>query len=152
MIRQHNTSNQVRHFCRQVFILLALLMTGISGAKAADYVLAYVNGGTTYYFARNGTTAVQRVTTFNPTTCIWSCASNTAGTTAGTLNNSNTYGYLFQTVNGTRYFLNAGANALGLGTNAAANNYYRWRTNGTYVYNRYSNNTSYYINESYFNK
>ena len=30
MIRQHNTSNQVRHFCRQVFILLALLMTGIS--------------------------------------------------------------------------------------------------------------------------
>ena len=113
---------------------------------AADYVLAYVNGNTTYYLARNGTSGVQRVTTFNPSTCVWSCSSNTAGTTAGTLNNSNTYGYLFQIVDGTRYFLAASANALALGTNAAANNYYRWRTNGTYVYNRYSNNTSYYIN------
>ena len=135
----------LRRISTKFLFTLALLLAA-AGARAADYVLAYVNGGTTYYLARNGTTAVQRVTTFDPTTCIWSCASNTAGTTAGTLNNSNTYGYLFQTVNGTRYFLNAGANALGLGTNAAANNYYRWRTNGTYVYNRYSNNTSYYIN------
>ena len=65
-------------------------------------MLAYVNGGTTYYLARNGTTGVERVTTFDPTTCIWSRASNTAGTTAGTLNNNNTYGYLYQMVNGTR--------------------------------------------------
>lgn len=127
-------------------ILTALMLFVAMGVKAADYVLTYTNGGTTYYLARNGTTGVQRVTTFNPTTCIWSCASNTAGTTAGTLNNSNTYGYLYQTVSGTKYFLNASANALGLGTNAAANNYYRWRTNGTYVYNRYSGTYSYYIN------
>ena len=127
-------------------LLAAALLFAVLPGRAADYVLAYVNGGTTYYLARNGTTGVQRVTTFNPATCIWSCASNTAGTTAGTLNDNNTYGYLYQTVNGTRYFLNASENALGLGTNAAANNYYRWRTNGTYVYNRYSNNTSYYIN------
>ncbi|MBR1377549.1 MAG: hypothetical protein IJ557_00265 [Bacteroidaceae bacterium] len=127
-------------------ILTALMLFVAVGVKAADYVLTYTNGGTTYYLARNGTTGVQRVTTFDPTTCIWSCASNTAGTTAGTLNNSNTNGYLYQTVSGTKYFLNASANALGLGTNAAANNYYRWRTNGTYVYNRYSNTTSYYIN------
>ncbi len=136
-----NHPTRLRHI-----LLLALLALTSVGIKAADYVLAYVNGGTTYYLARNGTTGVQRVTDFDPTTCIWSCASNTAGTTAGTLNNGNTYGYLFQTVNGTRYFLNASANALGLGTNAAANNYYRWRTNGTYVYNRYSGTYSYYIN------
>ncbi len=127
------------------FALFLALLLGTIGAKADDYVLAYVNGSTTYYLARNGTTGVQRVTDFDPTTCVWSCASNTAGTTAGTLD-SNTNGYLYQTVGGTRYFLNASANALGLGTNAGANNYYRWRTNGTYVYNRYNNSTSYYIN------
>ena len=127
-------------------ILILLLMMGSVGAKAADYVLAYVNGGTTYYLARNGTTGVTRVTAFDPTTCVWSCASNTAGTTAGTLNNSNTYGYLYQTVGGTRYFLHANGDNFGLGTNAGANNYYRWRTDGTRVYNRYANNTSYYIN------
>lgn len=138
----------LRRISTKFLFTLALLLAA-AGARAADYVLAYVNGGTTYYLARNGTNAVQRVTTFNPTTCIWSCSSNTDGTTAGTLNDSDAYGYLFQTVNGTRYFLNAGANALGLGTNAADNNYYRWRTNGTYVYNRYNNNyynNSYYIN------
>ena len=139
-----NTPWLQRFSCKAVLIL-SLLMTAV-GAKAEDYVLAYVNGGTTYYLARNGTSGVERVTDFDPTTCVWSCASNTAGTTAGTLNNSNTYGYLYQTVGGTRYFLNASANALGLGTNAGADNYYRWRTNGTYVYNRYNNNTSYYIN------
>ena len=127
-------------------LMLAVLIFFFKGVWAADYVITYTTENTTYYLARNGTSGVQRVTTFDPATCVWSCASNTAGTTAGTLNNSNTYGYLYQTVNGTRYFLNASANTLGLGTNAGANNYYRWRTNGTYVYNRYSNNTLYYIN------
>ena len=133
------------HLILRFSLFLALLLAGTLGVKAADYVLAYVNGGTTYYVARNGTTGVQRVTTFDPTTCIWSCSSNTDGTTAGTLNNSNTYGYLFQTVNGTRYFLGAPDTDLALATSVASN-YYRWRTNGTYVYNRYSGTYSYYIN------
>lgn len=131
------------------FLFTLALLFAAAGARAADYVISYTNDGTTYYLARNGTTAVQRVTTFDPTTCIWSCASNTAGTTAGTLNDNNTYGYLFQTVNGTRYFLGAPDADLALATNVPNNNnnnYYRWRTNGTYVYNRYNNNTSYYIN------
>lgn len=131
---------------KKILLLVGLVLAAVLPAQAADYVLTYVNGGTTYYLARNGTSGVQRTSTFDPTTCIWHCASNTAGTTAGTLTNSNTYGYLYQTVNGTRYFLHANGNALGLGTNAGANNYYRWRTNGTYVYNRYNNYTSYYIN------
>ena len=142
---RNNTRSGLRAFPRHIAVL-TLLLLGTVGAKAADYVLAYVNGSTTYYLARNGTTGVQRITTFDPTTCVWSCASNTDGTTAGTLNNNNTYGYLYQTVNGTRYFLHASAAALGLGTNAAASNYYRWRTNGTYVYNRYNNTNNYYIN------
>ncbi len=139
MGKQHT---MLRRISTKFLFTLALLLAA-AGARAADYVLAYVNGGTTYYLARNGTNAVQRVTTFNPTTCIWSCSSNTDGTTAGTLN-SDTYGYLFQTVNGTRYFLGAPDADLALATNVP-NNYYRWRTNDTYVYNRYNNN-SYYIN------
>lgn len=141
MRKQHT---MLRRISTKFLFTLALLLAA-AGARAADYVISYTNGSTTYYLARNGTTGVQRVTTFDPTTCIWSCSSNTAGTTAGTLNNNNTYGYLFQTVNGTRYFLGAPDADLALATNVP-NNYYRWRTNGTYVYNRYNNNTSYYIN------
>ncbi|MCQ2278766.1 MAG: chitobiase/beta-hexosaminidase C-terminal domain-containing protein [Bacteroidales bacterium] len=127
----------------KLLLILCLLMASV-GAWAADYVLTYTTGGTTYYLARNGTTGVTRVNTFNPTTCIWSC--ETAAGAAGTLNNSNTYGYLYQTVNGTKYYLYADVNAFSLKTDRATNNYSRMRTNGTYVYNRYSNSTSYYIN------
>lgn len=90
---------------------------------------------------RNGASGVQRVTDFNPTTCIWSCSSDEGGNTPGTLNNS-TNGYLYQTVGSTKYFL--GADNFQLATNVP-NQYYRWRTNGTYVYNRYSRNVNYYI-------
>ena len=142
---QASRPSRLRCALRRVLMLAALLFF-FKGVWAADYVLTYTTGNTTYYLARNGTSGVQRVSTFDPTTCIWSCSSNTAGTTEGTLNNSNTYGYLYQTVNGTRYFLNASTNTLGLGTNAGADNYYRWRTNDTYVYNRYNNANNYYIN------
>ena len=132
---------------KRILLLVSMAVAAALPAQAADYVLAYVNGGTTYYLARNGKTGVQRVTTFDPATCIWHCASNTAGTTAGTLTNSNTYGYLYQTVEGTRYFLSAGNTSLTLSTTASSDNnsYTRWRTNGTVVYNRYNNNYSYYI-------
>ena len=50
MIRQHNTSNQVRHFCRQVFILLALLMTSISVWGQTDITsLSDITDPTGYY-------------------------------------------------------------------------------------------------------
>lgn len=146
MIKKHltKTNNPFNHSIK--LVILALLLGVATTSRAADYVLAYVNGSTTYYLARNGTSGVQRVTTFDPTTCIWSCASNTAGTTASELPSSSSYGYLYQTVNGTSYFLNASSATLGLGTDASSSNYYRWRTTGTYVYNRYNNNNSYYIN------
>ena len=121
--KNHSTSAATPRRNAPLATLLTLLaLLAALPAQAADYVLAYVNGNTTYYLARNGTSGVQRVTTFDPATCIWHCASNTAGTTAGTLDNSNTYGYLYQMVEGTPYFLNASANELGLGTNASANN------------------------------
>lgn len=147
MLQIMNKTNSISNFTKRFAVLTLLLLTFALGARAAEYVISYTNGGTTYYLARNGTTGVQRVTTFDPTTCIWSCSSNTAGTIAGTLNNSNTYGYLFQTVNDTRYFLSAQVEALALVTSASSNNnsFTRWRTNGTYVYNRYSNRLYYYI-------
>ena len=139
----NHLKGQIKRFL-QGAALLMVLGTSLS-AMAADYVLTYTNNGTTYYVARNNTTGVIRVTSFDPATCIWSCASNTEGTTAGTLNNNNTYGYLYQIVNGTRYFLSASTAELTIAT-SVSDNYFRWRTNGTYVYNRYNNNTSYYIN------
>ena len=119
----------LRRISTKFLFTLALLLAA-AGARAADYVISYTNGGTTYYLARNGTTGVQRVTTFDPTTCIWSCSSNTAGTAASTLGTSSRY--LFQTVNGTRYFLNYN---LGLGTTAGNNNRVRTDNNILYFYN-----------------
>ena len=148
----HNMNKTLRlRMMKRSLLLAAALLFAVLPGRAADYVLAYRNGNTVYYLARNGTNGVQRVTTFDPATCVWSCASNTAGTTAGTLNNNNTYGYLYQMVGNTRYFLSAGVNSnIGLATTASANDrsYTRWRTNGTYVYNNYRNNngTTYYIN------
>ena len=129
MIKQHT---MLRRISTKFLFTLALLLAA-AGARAADYVISYTNGGTTYYLARNGTTGVQRVTNFDPTTCIWSCSSNTNGTTASTLGTSSRY--LFQTVNGTRYFLNYD---LGFRANTA-NNDCRVRINNNLLY-FYSNN------------
>ena len=138
---------------RKYLLMAALMLAGTLTANAADYVLAYVNGNTTYYLARNGTSGVQSVTTFNPATCIWSCE-NAAGN-ASTLNNNTTYGWLYQTVDGTKYYLKHG-NTPGLTTSKSttsgrnSRNTTCWRTNGTYVYNAYQPNsntiTTYYIN------
>lgn len=119
--------------------LVTLLLLGGMTAKAADYVLTYTTNGTTYYLARNGTSGVQRVSTFDPTTCIWSCASNTDGSTANTLATNNNR-YLFQTVNGTKYFLNY---SLGLRSTTANNNCRVRRTNSNLVY--FYSNTNYII-------
>lgn len=132
------------NMCLRALALLCLLMTSV-GAWAADYVLTYTTGGTTYYLARNGTTGVTRVNTFDPTTCIWSCE-NAAGT-ASTIGNNTTYGWLYQTVDGTKYYLKHGG-TVGLtttkatGTGNNSRNTTCWRTNGTYVYNYYRTNTT----------
>ncbi len=122
--------------------LLAFVLFVSYTAQAADYVLTYVSGGTTYYLALNGTSGVQRVSVFDPTTCIWSCASNTAGTTASTLGTSNRY--LFQMVDGTRYFLSYN-NGFDLVTNAGTNARIRSNANGVYFYRGSGNAAQYMI-------
>ncbi|MEE1004135.1 MAG: ZmpA/ZmpB/ZmpC family metallo-endopeptidase-related protein [Bacteroidaceae bacterium] len=90
MGKQHNISNQVQHFCQQAFILLALLMTSISGAKAQDLYVIH-NGDN--YLSHNATTGAvntTRVTTFDPTTCFWTINNSTlrpVNTTGGVLGN-----------------------------------------------------------------
>lgn len=103
MNTHYNSPQNSNNYFKRLLLGLALIV-GCLPAMAADYVITYTTGGTTYYLARNGTSGVQRVSNFDPTTCIWSCSSNTNGTTASTLGTSNRY--LFQTVNDTRYFLN----------------------------------------------
>ena len=141
MGKQHT---MLRRISTKFLFTLALLLAA-AGARAADYVISYTNGGTTYYLARNGTTGVQRVTTFDPTTCIWSCENS--GGTASTLNNSATYGWLYQTVGGTKYYLKHGGTVeltttKSTTTGRNSRNTTSWRTNGTYVYNAYQGNSN----------
>ena len=132
MNTHYNSPQNSNNYFKRLLLGLALIV-GCLPAMAADYVITYTTDGTTYYLARNGTSGVQRVTTFDPTTCIWSCSSNTAGTTASTLA-TNANRYLFQTVNDTRYFLNY---SLGLGTTAGNNYRVRTDNNLLYFYNSY---------------
>lgn len=157
MIEQSTPRGNRQKKTRRGLLLLGLMLAAVLPVHAADYVLTYVNGGTTYYLARSGTSGVQRTSTFDPTTCIWSCE-NTGGT-ASTLNNSDTYGWLYQTVGGTKYYLSASTENLTLVTNASkgtdrdSRNYTMWRTDGTYLYNyyRYRSGRTNYTNSYYVN-
>ena len=132
MIRQHNTSNQVQHFCQQAFILLALLMTSISGAKAADYIFTY-NGG---YLAVDNSGAIIYTTTLSPQ-CVWTCV-NTYGTET-TLSGTSTYLYTTDENGTVRYLIGSTTDgaAITTSTNAGTN---RWRVDGTRLFWRNSNN------------
>ena len=86
--------------------LLLVLMMGVMGAKAADYVIAYTNNGTTYYVGMNGTT-LQAKTELDAT-CVWTCINqnnNTANTLSTTTGNN--YRRRLRNKDNTNYFLNA---------------------------------------------
>lgn len=53
MIRQHNISNQVQHFCQQAFILLALLLAAVGAKAQTNYV--FYNATYGYLYNDNGT-------------------------------------------------------------------------------------------------
>ncbi len=141
---------------KRILLLVGMAVAAALPARAADYVLAYVDGSTTYYLARSGTSGVQRVNAFDPATCIWHCEDNYGY--ASTLNNSEDYGWLYQTVSGTKYYLSADNNYFSLvtspskSTGSNSRNYTMFRTNSSsYVYNYYRTNRtstsySYYIN------
>ena len=139
------STNCTNRFCSTLhrIALLAILVLGFGAtSRANDYVITYVgSNGTVCYLARSGTSEVERVTTFDFSTCVWSCE-NSAGESS-TLNNSTTYGWLYQTVNDTKYYLSASTSSFTLVTDPSkttgnnSKNYTCWRTNGTYVYNYY---------------
>lgn len=78
--------------------LLAVMMLAAVGAKAADYVIAYTSGGTTYYVGMNGTTLVAK--TELDATCVWEgyyygAAALSTNTRINIRNKDNTSYYLY---------------------------------------------------------
>ena len=71
-------------FMKHISLLALLLMTFALGARAADYVITYTNGGTTYYLGMNGN-KLQAKTTFD-ITCVWTCLNGNTETTLGNNN------------------------------------------------------------------
>ncbi len=69
-------------------LLCVALLAGVSAARAAEYVITYTSGGTTHYL-ENDNGSINDATTFNPSTCLWTCS----GTTSGTLSNNGKYLY-----------------------------------------------------------
>ena len=82
MIKQHT---MLRRISTKFLFTLALLLAA-AGARAADYVISYTNGGTTYYLGMNGN-SLQAKTTFD-LTCIWECRD---GNNNASLSNNNSY-------------------------------------------------------------
>ena len=117
----------VRHkslLCQTLAALVMMIVLGVGSAWGANYVITYTTNGTTYYLARNGTSGVTRVSTFDPSTCIWTCYSNTSGSES-TLNN-NSSRYLAQTVNGTKYYLTASCSRKSSGRGQQQTYTYTW--------------------------
>ena len=71
-------------------LLCVALFAGVSAARAAEYeyVITYTSNGTTHYL-ENDNGSINDATTFNPSTCLWTCS----GTTSGTLSNNGKYLY-----------------------------------------------------------
>ena len=132
-------------FARYLAAIVMMIVLGMGSAWGADYVITYTSGSTTYYLARNGTSGVTRVSTFDPTTCIWTCYSSSWGTmTENTLNKDDSR-YLAQTVDGTKYYLTASLKSSGSGKNKT----YTWTgpglsTTGSNVWR--GNNNKLYAN------
>lgn len=75
----------LRRISTKFLFTLALLLAA-AGARAADYVISYTNGGTTYYLGMNGN-SLQAKTTFD-LTCIWECRN---GNNNASLSDNNSY-------------------------------------------------------------
>ncbi|MBR2958810.1 MAG: chitobiase/beta-hexosaminidase C-terminal domain-containing protein [Bacteroidales bacterium] len=122
---------------KRILLLVGLAIAAALPAQAADYVFMY-NGG---YLAVNNSGAVVSTTTFSRS-CVWTCVSNTTTLTAATLSGTSTW--LYTEANGKRYWL-VGSNSDGTSVTVqeAAPGTARWRSDGTYLFHRQSNN--YYL-------
>lgn len=134
--RMPNSTN----LTKRLAMLVTLLITFALGARAADYVITYTSGGTTYYLGMYGNN-LQAKTTFDHT-CIWTCLNGNTETTLGNQsrslrnkNNNNTY-YLTTSCeregNWNNYTYTWGP----LSVQPSASNI--WRSNNSNIYAYYS--------------
>lgn len=128
-------------------ILTLLLVMGVTGAKAADYVFMYDGG----YLSVNNSGAIVYTTTFSPQ-CVWTCVSNSTNLTAAELQNSNTLRWLTTLDgNGTRRWLQGSTtNGTAISTSTTAGTAY-WRRDGddNLIYRRNNNYYAYYRGNSW---
>ena len=126
---RNSRSLATKRMLHRVVAILVLAFV-CSGVWATDYVFTYNNG----YLANNKGT-IEYVTTFDPSTCIWTCYN---GTTETSLSSNSSYSLK----NGNYYLTGSttNGNAPGLSTDASNS----WRSDGTRLYYR-SGGTSYYL-------
>ena len=128
-----NSTHTFRTFLRRLSLLAILLITFVSEASAAQYVI--YNG--TYFLAIKNSNNIEATTTFNPATCIWTGPENGAS------------GYFSIEYNGDTYYLNrttSGWNStISVSTSASSH----WNVKGSMIYTSVTSNwlgtTNYYL-------
>ena len=124
---------------RRLTLLVTLLITFALGARAADYVITYTNGGTTYYLGMNGNN-LQAKTTFD-ITCVWTCLNGNTETDLGNdsrslRNRNNSSYYLTTTCTRSGSWFNYTYTWTALSVQTTASNI--WRSNNSNIYAYYS--------------
>ena len=123
---------------RRLTLLVTLLITFALGARAAEYVITYTNGGTTYYLGMNGNN-LQAKTTFD-ITCVWTCINGNTETTLGnnsrSLRNRNNSSYYLTTSCTRSGYYNYTYTWSSLSVQTTASNI--WRSSNSNIYAYYS--------------
>ena len=127
--------NSANNF-RRIAVLLVLLLSFAFGTRAADYVITYTTGGTTYYVGMDNNNQLVAKTTPDAT-CVWQGYYNgdyNLGSTRINIRNKNN----------TNYYLYYDESSIVASTNTQR----RWYGgNGSSIY-YYNNNTTRYIHNS----
>lgn len=126
-----NSTHTFRTFLRRLSLLAILLITFVSEASSAQYVI--YNG--TYFLAIKNRNSIEATTTFNPATCIWTGPENGAS------------GYMSIEYNGSTYYLNKVNNSYNLSVSTSASS--RWNVNDNMIYTPvtsfWGGSTNYYL-------
>lgn len=131
MIKQHT---MLRRISTKFLFTLALLLAA-AGARAADYVITYTTGGTTYYVGMDNNNQLVAKTTPDAT-CVWQGYYN------GDYNLGNTR-INIRNKNNTNYYLYCDGSSIVASTTAQR----RWYGgNGSSIYYNYNNTTRYIHN------
>lgn len=129
-----STSGTLRKTTLRGIISLLLLLLTATSAWATDYVFVY-NGN--YLGVNAAGTGIENYTTFNPERCVWTCVNgNNEATLGGT-----SYALRITYNGNTRYLNGSTTNGNAPTLSTTAQNV--WRTDGTYLFYRNSNN--YYL-------